>query len=44
MGESSALEAREVLKLLTSVGAVEFHDVVIKAKKIIIRPARGKEG
>ena len=44
MGEVSAIEVSDVVKLLTKLGIIELHDVVIRAKKVVIRPARRREG
>ncbi len=38
--EGSTIELTELLKLLTSFGSIELEDVVIRAKKIIIKPLR----
>jgi len=42
MGQEStlALKASELIKLLTALGVIELEDVVIKAKKITVRPLK----
>jgi len=44
MGQESTttLKASEFLKLLAAFGEIELEDVVIKARKITIRPLRRK--
>ncbi|GEM_PF-2189470 len=42
-GKGVVLQASELAKLLANFGAIEFEDVVIKAKKLIIKPVK-KEG
>ena len=40
-----AIELQELLEMLSSVGVVELEDVVIRAKKLVIRPrGRGEHG
>ena len=38
--EGSTIELTELLKLLASFGSIELEDVVIRAKKIIIKPLK----
>ena len=38
--EGSTIELTELLKLLANFGSIELEDVVIRAKKIIIKPLR----
>jgi len=38
-----AIELQELLEMLSNVGVVELEDVVIRAKKLVIRPQRRGE-
>ena len=42
---AKAVELQELLEMLSNVGVVELQDVVIRAKKLVIKPrGRGEHG